>query len=112
MEQQPLLTKDQLIDWLIYHVPMEESIHEDRPFALRYKPRLYMGCNTVFGANPWELYEEMAESMMRNIGIHREITDLYWYWTIELEDEATRYVDFMQSVMTRNKIKVPACKNP
>lgn len=85
MEQQPLLTHDQLVDWLIYHVPLEDNKHLDKsPFYVEYRGRKPMLAWALcgHGATPWEAYDDLALELMRH-GVHREITDLYWYWTIE-----------------------------
>lgn len=79
-KQHPLLTKNQLIDWLIYHRPLKENYTNEYPFAVEYNS-LGHGFYTV-GMTPWEAYESMASHITAELLIHREITDLYWYWTI------------------------------
>ena len=88
MEQQPLLTEDQLIDWLIYHRPIEEGGDEDLPFIVEYRPEKPMlGWSfRSFGMDPLHAYKQMATEIIKYPTIHREITDLYWYWTIEPAD--------------------------
>lgn len=77
MEQQPLLTKNQLIDWLIYHVPIEDSNLSQRPFGL-----YHAGYNYVC-ENPWDLYDNFAEHIIySDKPLHERITFHYWYWTI------------------------------
>lgn len=79
----PLLTKDQLIDWLIYHCPIHESGHNATPFRVAYNPAKSsitgITCSTSYP--PWA-YDEIAIYIMQFPEVHREITDLYWYWTI------------------------------
>lgn len=82
MEQQPLLTHDQLVDWLIYHCPMHDTHQDDRPFGVILKPTNMYIRYAIALATPWEAYEEMAYLIKLEPSVHREITDLYWYWTI------------------------------
>lgn len=89
---EPLLTHDQLVDWLIYHVPLKDSAlmskfakpgaWDQRPFFVYYVPQSghwYKIAST--GTTPLEAYQRAATEILRNMSIHREITDLYWYWT-------------------------------
>jgi hypothetical protein len=82
-KQQPLLTHDQLVDWLIYHCPLFESLDNDRPFMVAYQGQSWRCDFTVTGYDPLEMYDNMAHHITQSSQrIHREITDLYWYWTI------------------------------
>lgn len=81
MKQQPLLTHDQLVDWLIYHCPLQEHGNNEFPLKVHYHPRycvVFSSCHY----DPLTIYEEIARAIRRDSIIHREITDLYWYWTI------------------------------
>jgi hypothetical protein len=96
MKQQPLLTHDQLVDWLIYHVPLQDTaqlstfsnpgVWDQRPFFVQFispihGDKLYRVAAT--GSTPLEAYQRAASDIERTYSqIHREITDLYWYWTI------------------------------
>jgi hypothetical protein len=84
MKKQPLLTKDQLIDWLIYHCPIHESGFNATPFRVVYHPVKSsitgLMCSTSYP--PWA-YNQLAIYIMSFPEVHQEITDLYWYWTIE-----------------------------
>lgn len=41
-----------------------------------------MGTFSCRASTPLGAYEELATSLMRDRSIHREITRLYWYWTL------------------------------
>jgi hypothetical protein len=71
------------VDWLIYHCPLKDSgLDEGPPFKVKYYPDGYFGAYTCFGITPFHIYKELAFALVRDPNIHREITDLYWYWTI------------------------------
>lgn len=85
MEQHPLLTHEQLVDWLIYHCPLNKTVFDNKVFRIDYRP-LTLGVTdrmTVMGNDPIYMYTELADYIHYYPGVHREITDLYWYWTIE-----------------------------
>jgi hypothetical protein len=77
----PLLTYEQVVDWLIYHVPLYESYVDNKPFTCDWYSMEYQCRITVFGSSPWEAYEEMAAHIMKYPVVYTEITSLYWYWT-------------------------------
>lgn len=82
MEQHPLLTHDQLVDWLIYHCPLQDSGVTSRPFLVSYSSHKYS--TNILGQHdtPWGAYYEVAHHITMDVFLHREVTDLYWYWTI------------------------------
>lgn len=82
MSEQPLLTHDQLVDWLIYHVPLEDGVYNKKPFIFRYVSKQYSSHIFVSNETPWDCYNEAASIISRYALLHQEITDLYWYWTI------------------------------
>lgn len=81
----PLLTHDQLVDWLIYHCPLREnhSLSMDNdlaPFIVVYNS---LNLNiSVPHYTPWHAYDELATTIEKYTDVLQEITDLYWYWTI------------------------------
>lgn len=82
MKQRPLLTHNQLVDWLIYHCPIVEGGHDLWPFKVRYRSQEFGRGFVSARMTPWDAYEEMAIAIFGDPFVHREITDLYWYWTI------------------------------
>jgi hypothetical protein len=84
MEKQPLLTHDQLVDWLIYHRPLEDTSSDNYPFEATYHSSVYSMWNMRAAAStPWDAYHKLAKHIVYTYPhVHREITDLYWYWTI------------------------------
>lgn len=78
-----LLTKNQLIDWLIYHCPLFDTGEVTDPFIISYQGQLWRCDFQTIGSEPLEMYNELALSIIQTSRrIHQEITDLYWYWTI------------------------------
>lgn len=82
MEQQPLLTHEQLVDWLIYHCPLINTSSNDYPFKVMYQSTLHGMRFMTLHCDPRQAYEETASRIPNEPNVHREITDLYWYWTI------------------------------
>ena len=81
-DQYPLLTHGQLVDWLIYHCPLEERQSKEYPFRLRYLSKVETVAIHTIHRTPWDAYWEIAVLIAQFPKVHREITDLYWYWTI------------------------------
>lgn len=81
MRTKQSLTDEQILDWLIYHVPMVPVT--GFPVCLRYPFRVTFygpgGYGSVANSTPWGAYRELAHYVCNNLQLRNYISEMYYY---------------------------------
>lgn len=77
-----LISLQQIEDYLIYHIPLQEYMGSGStaramwPFRVVYESKDNFAGS--FAETPWRAYAEVAAGLYRNPSARKEITDLYY----------------------------------
>lgn len=78
-----LLTYDQILDWLIYHIPLHDTGMTSHPYSVTFIPAQWFFCGTLLklsymDENPWRCYEVVAWKIHRDEEVRERLTTLYY----------------------------------